>query len=31
MPFLKKVLGDNFKIVPIIVGHITPKKADLLG
>lgn len=31
LPFLRQVLGDNFKIVPIIVGQINPKKAEVLG
>jgi predicted class III extradiol MEMO1 family dioxygenase len=31
LPFLRQVLGDNFKIVPIIVGSLSAKKADALG
>lgn len=31
LPFLRQVLGDNFKIVPIIVGSVNEKKADALG
>jgi predicted class III extradiol MEMO1 family dioxygenase len=31
LPYLKHILGDNFKVVPIIVGHLSPEKALALG
>jgi AmmeMemoRadiSam system protein B len=31
MPYLKHVLGDNFKVVPIIVGHLSPETTLALG
>jgi AmmeMemoRadiSam system protein B len=31
LPYLRQVLGDNFKIVPIIVGNLSPKRTEELG
>lgn len=31
LPYLRQMLGDNLKIVPIIVGEVSPAKAEELG
>lgn len=31
MPYLRQMLGDNFKVVPIIVGEVSASKAQELG
>lgn len=31
LPYLRQVLGDNIKIVPIIVGPVNDQKVDELG
>lgn len=31
LPYLRQMLGDNFKVVPIIVGEVSASKAQELG
>lgn len=31
LPYLRQMLGDNFKVVPIIVGEVSATKAQELG